>query len=1295
MQPGDVVDGRFAIEAVAGSGGMGTVFRARDRASGDLVAIKVLRAEAREARERFVREVRVLAGLRHPGIVRYIADGATGPSGRDLWLAMEWIQGETLGERLIRLALTPAESLEIARRVAEALGAAHAKGVIHRDIKPSNIMLSGGALESVKVVDFGVARITDATHMATRTGIMVGTPGYMAPEQARGNREVTAAADVFAVACVLFECLTGRHIFVGDNVMAVLAKILLEETPRLRDVRPDLPEALDRLLARALSKQPELRPRDGMLFALELSELRQSGRIDRGERPPEAEASAALTGTEQRLLCVVLIGGGDAGVTDATIRTDEATLASDEREQSPVVGPLRDVAAQHGGNLERLVDGSYVVTLAGGGGASDQAIRAARCALALKVIAPTAPMALATGRGVMAGGWPVGEAIDRAARLVAVGIDAVRIDEVTAGLLDSRFDVRGDGAGLTVVGERDVVEVGRTLLGKPTACVGRDRELAMLSGLYDECVGEPIARAVVVTGAAGVGKSRVRFELLRRIKERGEPVEVWFGRGDPLQAGSTFGMLGPALRRAAGILDGEPVEVRRKKLRARVMRHAGPEPRRTIQFLGELIGAPFEDDDVELRAARQDPLLMADQVRRAFEHLVALETAAQPLVIVLEDLHWGDLPSVRLIDAALRALPDRPWLVLALARPELAELFPRLWEERGAQHVRLDELTKKGAEKLVRGVLGPSATDSVVARLVEQAAGNAFYLEELVRAFVEGKGEAMPATVLAVVQGRLERLEADARRVLRAASVYGQRFWRGAVTALLGGVARDTPARAWLDELVERELIAKAPASRFPGEDELYFRHALIREAAYGMLTDADRQLGHSLAATWLERAGEGEPIMLAEHHERGGDPAAAIDHYRRASEQALAAGDFAAAAARAERGVACGAKGEMRGALRLAEAEAHKWIGEHAAALVEGREAMGLSPPGGARWFAAAGEAAEAAGKLGDVETLTAIGQALREASRRPACKLAARATPIAHAAFQLFNIGRYELAQALLDQVEFADEDVTEPGILARIHQVRSSRAMFAGDAGAYLVSELAAAREFERAGDERYACMQRGHVGYACLEIGAFADAERYLREALASGTRMGLSHVIATAKHNLGRALQRQGRLDEAEEIERAAVAAFEGQGDKRLEAASRFYLGEILVERGDVDTGEREIRRALELALPPSRPSCLAGLAQVLLARGRVAEALAAAREGHAQLELLGGVEEGESAVRLMLATCLDAAGDEQEALHAASSARERLRSRAAKITDPTWRTSFLENLPENARTVALAARLGV
>src|SRR5262249_40450281 len=156
------------------------------------------------------------------------------------------------------------------------------------------------------------------------------------------------------------------------------------------------------------------------------------------------------------------------------------------------------------------------------------------------------------------------------------------------------------------------------------------------------------------------------------------------GRGDPLSAGSPYGILAPALRRAAGIHDGEPIEVRRQKLRARVMRNTDLDASRTTRFLGEMVGVPFEADEPELTAARADPLLMAERVRRAFEHFVSVETSAQPLVIVLEDLHWGDLPTVKLIDATLRALPDRPWFVLALARPEIAQTFPRVWADRGA-----------------------------------------------------------------------------------------------------------------------------------------------------------------------------------------------------------------------------------------------------------------------------------------------------------------------------------------------------------------------------------------------------------------------------------------------------------------------------------------------------------------------------------------------------------------------------------------------------------------------------------
>jgi tetratricopeptide (TPR) repeat protein len=294
---------------------------------------------------------------------------------------------------------------------------------------------------------------------------------------------------------------------------------------------------------------------------------------------------------------------------------------------------------------------------------------------------------------------------------------------------------------------------------------------------------------------------------------------------------------------------------------------------------------------------------------------------------------------------------------------------------------------------------------------------------------------------------------------------------------------------------------------------------------------------------------------------------------------------------------------------------------------------------------------------------------------------------------AFQLFNHGRYQLAGQLLDKLDAAVDEVRDPRILARVYQTRSSRAMFAGDSGAYVVSEQAAALAFEQAGDRRYACMQHGHVGYAYLEIGAYAEAERWLRQALEGGRRMGLQNVVATAKHNLGRALQHQGRIDEALAIENEALDAFAAQGDGRLEAAARTYLAGILASRGDYVQAEAQLRQALQTVQAAGRPTLLAELAGVLLAQHRGPEALIAARESFDLLESLGGVEEGESMVRLMIAEALHATGDAEAARTAIRSARERVLARAAKITDPTWRSMFLENLPENARTLALATEL--
>ena len=785
MVPGDTVGGRFQLEQIAGLGGMGTVFRARDVTTGHPVAVKVL-FDAQPVNDgRFEREAQLLSELLHPGLVRYVAHGVSGTGER--YLVMEWLEGEDLSRRLGRTRLSIEEAVTLVTRVSEALAAVHARGVVHRDLKPSNIFLVGGNLDDVRILDFGVARFS-TMGSTTQTGTVLGTPGYMAPEQARTGQNIDSRVDVFALGAVLFEALTGTPAFAGTHLMAMLAKILFEEAPQVRDLRPEVPDALDGLVRRMLAKNPDDRPRDGAAVARAITSL-VAAPAD-APRSSRREPPRSLTGGELRLLSVVLLGQvtGDPGVPGRlqTSRPPAFAGVADRR--------MRDIAEARGGRFERLADGSALVTIAGTTRiAADQAAHAARCALALHAAVPARPLALATGRAAVTGRMPVGEAIDRAAILLgergaSAREDAIAIDDVTAGLLDARFDVQRSAVGFTLHGERAYGMGPRTLLGATTACVGRDREIATLTARVVESVEGPSAQAVLVTAPAGIGKSRLVHEALRAVRRRSAAAEIWMGRGDSLRVGSTFSLLGQVLRAAAGVGDGEHLAVRQQKIRARVAAHVPPdEQRRVAEFLGEIVGTPFPDDEsVELRAAREDALVMGDQMRRAFEDFLRAETAVQPVIILFEDLHWGDLPSVRFIDYALRSLRDCPLMVIGVARPEVHELFPRLWEDRGVEEMRLKELSAKASERLVRQVLGDGADRQTVERVVAQAEGHPFFLEELIRAVAEGRGDALPETVRATVEGRLEGLEGDARRILRAASIYGGSFFgRGR-----GGAAR-------------------------------------------------------------------------------------------------------------------------------------------------------------------------------------------------------------------------------------------------------------------------------------------------------------------------------------------------------------------------------------------------------------------------------------------------------------------------------------------------------------------------
>ncbi|MFY0573179.1 AAA family ATPase [Cystobacter fuscus] len=306
--------------------------------------------------------------------------------------------------------------------------------------------------------------------------------------------------------------------------------------------------------------------------------------------------------------------------------------------------------------------------------------------------------------------------------------------------------------------------------------------MAQLEFVLASCIEESASRAVLVMAPPGVGKSRLRHEFLRRIERRESRPLVLLGRGDPMSTGASYGLLGQALQKLCGVREGEFLEARRARLYQRVVLHLPvARAREAVEFLGELCAIPFpEEDSPRLRAARGDPRLMSAQVGRALVTFLGAECAHQPVLLVLEDLHWSDALTVKLVEMLLRDLAGQPFMVLALARPEVKELFPGLWAKR-LQEVLLHGLSPKACARLVREVLGPQVPERVARRAVEQSDGNALFLEELIRMAAEGRGDEAPETVLAVLQARLMRMEHGVRRCCwlpaSLAASSGRREW--------------------------------------------------------------------------------------------------------------------------------------------------------------------------------------------------------------------------------------------------------------------------------------------------------------------------------------------------------------------------------------------------------------------------------------------------------------------------------------------------------------------------------------
>ncbi|MCE9579641.1 MAG: protein kinase [Deltaproteobacteria bacterium] len=1251
MGGSDVVDDRYRLVALVSETGLSRVYRAIDTWLDREVALKVVHSGDLHAAQRLAREARVLRDLGHPAIVRLLGQGGL-TDGR-VYLVMEWLEGEDLAKRLRSGPLTIDDAITLAERVLEALDAAHGASIVHRDLKPSNVFLPGGAASSAVLLDFGIAHLTDATVALTAPGMVVGTPSYMSPEQCRGHA-IDVRTDLFAVGCLLYECITGVRMFGATSSSATMAKILFETAPRVSATVPTIADELDQLIAQLVAKDPAARPASA---ADVLATLRGTQAA-----PTRSRGARGLSAAERRVISVVLATPLPVDPVQDTASTQ--SLPGTGRSE------MESLASQFGARIEPLRNGSFIAVIEGEGSPRDLAFRAARLAMRAAASAPGLRIGIATGATEIVGEQPVGALVESLTDLVErQRAGGVYVDATSGLLLEGRFELAHAGDDRRVIAEYSVEEP-RRLLGRRTPFSGRAVELDALEGGFLGCVDDRAARVALVLGEPGAGKTRLVYELAQRISG----AELWTAHATPFTSTAPLSVLIGVLRRALGLGERDSAAVVAMRLRQRLAVVMTPIDAARCErvFVEVLSYASVADGETQHAAAPH-----VDAVKLAWQEWLVAEATAQPLVIILEDLHWCDAPTIAMFEAALPLLADLPVYLIATARPDVRDRFPTLWSRAHVHEIRIEALSPRVSAAFVRASMGPAIEADVVERLVAAAAGNPFFLEELIRHVATGGVDdamALPPTVVAMAQTRLASLPELARRVLRAASLFGQRFWLAGVEAVLQGDGELGSIRGAIETLIAAEIISARATSAIAGTRELSFGHALLRDAAYDTLTAVDRAAGHRLAARWLAEHGERAPVEIATHFERGDEPLLAVPWYVRAAEQALLAHDLPAVVDLANRGVRAGATGEAALALGLARVEAEQWQGADVArAVTETLRLLEMAAPGSNMWFRAIREAATLCHRRGEIDRLLAWWHLLPSVAPAEGTLDLANQAHAAVAGALLIE-GRIAPRDPALQRLLGTSRDLERVGT-AWLWATEAIVRTIETDLEAALECERAACVAFEANGLHRHVLIERTNAAFIMIELGDFAHAEVELRKAIHIGQRLSLVDQVASARQNLGLALLALARWDEAEAELRTSIDTCVGASIKRMARLSQVYLARLELERGRPAAALAVTGEVTDDAdVVGAYASAIAALAH--LALGAPEAALAHAGRAVAQLPPDQQVE-GDTWVWRAHVEALLASGRASDGRAAVATAAAQVHARAARIKNPHTRDRYL------------------
>ncbi len=817
--------------------------------------------------------------------------------------------------------------------------------------------------------------------------------------------------------------------------------------------------------------------------------------------------------------------------------------------------------------------------------------------------------------------------------------------------------------------------------------------------VYQELLDEGTPRAAIVTGPPGIGKSRVRQELLSRLESSGLPPEVLVIRGDPMSQGSSLSCLGRALRAGMGVHDGESLDEQIRKVRQH-LHFRLPKPLRFLTgFLSELLGVPFPDDqDEPLRAARRSSQLMQSRTRMALEALVRSQADLMPQLVFIDDAHWADETTIDLLDWLL-GCPDLKFAVYAFGRPDIESRFPQLWANKNATRLSLSPLSPSAADKLVRVAL-PSADPKQRATIVERAGGNALFLEELVRAAESGQDE-LPLTVQAMLQMRLDRMPKTDREIVRAASTLGAIFWTGAVSGL---VQRDVAEE--LSELERQEIFTRQPASRISGETEWTFRHPLLREAAYVSILEEDRTEMHRFAATWLESKGDVDVGLIAQHADAGEDFDRAAKLYAKATYQALSSGAHLETALElAERGLDCGPPDSVRAELLLAAAQARIPLGRLEDGVRAAGQAAELSQPGSDTWAEAQCLAATALiesgrSEEGDERAARALSPELVDRF-----SLATRVKLMAARVRGWVDLGRPRDALELADQALVLARETPSTEALVRVLDARLFALMQLAAPSDVVLNGPSVVDIAETAGDVVLATRARLNMASSMNLLGLFEEAKWLLDRALGDARDRRMRILEAFALHNLGMTEARLGLVDRGIEMQREAGKIADETGAARLRIHARVYEALLVLWRvAQARDDGADIQDASDLAaaqflaafveaevraVPVLVPTSKFVAAAVAYSRGSLEEALELAREAVRLLEVQP-VEEWEELTYLTLIETLIALEHDEEADRVIDKAFTSICNRARKISRAEHRHAYLERIPEVYRIIELA-----